>query len=185
MRQSCVLGIAVSLAAFAAPASAEILRGGGSITSDCVMVFDVPGANKPEPPRAPKAVDCIDGDVTCDEDGLRNGQCVFSLQACVNSTLYPDCSPDSVNSSVVDHAIDNGEDPRFDNDFLALQDRINGFGFPAFGMDSCSLASAITVRLGGPDSANLMKKARKSVRVTSTGTTTDDDVTDVDKIKFT
>jgi hypothetical protein len=185
MRQSCVLGIAVSMFAFVAPASAEILRGGGSIASDCVMVFDVPGANKPELPRAPKAVDCIDGDVTCDEDGLRNGQCVFSLQACVNSTLYPECTPDSVTSSIVDHALDNGEDPRFDNDFLALQDRINGFGFPAFGMDSCSLSSAITVRLGGPDSANVMKKARKSLRVTSVGTTESDDVTDIDKVKFT
>jgi hypothetical protein len=185
MRQIRVLGIAVSMLVAAVPASAEILRGGGNITTDCVMVFDVPGANKPAPPKTPKMVDCIDGDPTCDEDGLRNGQCVFDIRACINSTDYVDCTPDTVNSSVVDHAIDDGEDSRFDNDWLALQDRINGFGFPAFGMNSCSLFSAVTVRLAGPDSNNLMKKARKNLRVTSEGVTVDGEVSDIDKVKFT
>jgi hypothetical protein len=184
MRQRRVLGIAFSMLAFASPVSAEILRGGGSSVTDCVLVLDVPGANKPALPKTPKSVDCIDGDPTCDDDGVRNGQCVFGIRACINSTLFPDCQPDTITSSTVDHAIDDGNDSKFDNDFLALQDRINGFGFPSFGQDQCSLSSAISVRLGGPDSSNVMKKAQKKVAIESEGTTVDDTVTDKDKVKF-
>jgi hypothetical protein len=186
MRKACVHGIVVSMLVVAVPASAEIVRGGGSIKSDCVMVLDVPGANKPALPRTPKMVDCIDGDPACDDDGQRNGECVFPLRACINSTALPDCSADSVTHSVVDHAIDDGSDPRFDNDWLALQDRIDQFPFPSFSPDSCTLFSAVTVRLAGPDSNNLMKKARKSLRIDTGGTTdSDDDVKDKDKVKFT
>ena len=103
------------------PASAEIVRGGGSSVTDCVMVLDIPGANKPAPPKVPKSVDCIDGDPSCDDDGTRNGQCVFEVRACINSTMFPECQPDNVTASVVDHAVDDGTDPKFDNDFLALQ----------------------------------------------------------------
>ncbi len=184
MRHSRVLGIAFSMLAVSGPASADLLRGGGNITTDCVMVFDVPGANLPAPPKTPKAVDCIDG-AACDEDGLRNGQCVFDIRACINSTQWAECTPESVVTSVVDHAIDDGSDSKFDNDFLALQTRINGFGLPAFAPDQCSVLSAITVPLGGPDSNDIMKKARKTLAVVSTGTTLDGDVTDKDKIKFT
>lgn len=184
MRQRRVLGIVVSMLAFAGPASAGIVRGGGSSVTDCVMVLDIPGANKPALPKVPKSVDCVDGDLSCDDDGLRNGQCVFGIRACVNSTVFAECQPDNVTASVVDHAIDDGTDPKFDNDFLALQDRINGFGFPAFGQDECSLASAITVRLGGPDSNNVMKKAQKKVAIESEGSTLDGLVTDKDKVKF-
>ena len=92
MRQSCVLGIGVATLAVCGPASAEILRGGGSIASDCLLVLDVPGANHPAPPRTPKSVDCIDGDPTCDFDAIP-GQCTFHLAACVNvvDTRTPLC----------------------------------------------------------------------------------------------
>jgi hypothetical protein len=186
MRLHRVLGIVVSILSVTDFASAATLRGGGSTVTDCLMVLEVPGANKPPLPKTPKMVDCIDGDVTCDADGLRNGECVFPLQACINSTAVDGCTPDSVVGSVVDHAIDDGEDPRFDVDFLALQDRIdNTFSFPAFAPDSCTLSSAVTVRLIGPDSDNMMKKARKSLRITTGGTTGDGDATDKDKVKFT
>lgn len=185
MRPSCVPMIVVALVAVAGEASAVTLRGGGSPSTDCALVFEIPGANKPALPATAKAVDCIDGDPTCDDDGTRNGECVFPLQVCANSTLVADCAPDTVNTAVVDHAIDDGEDRRFDVDFQALQSRIAGIGLPSSSQDDCTIDSAVTVRLIGPDSADMMKKARKTVRITTDGTTLDGDAHDVDKVKFT
>ena len=185
MRQSRVPMIVAALLAVAGQATAATVRGGGSARTDCALVFEIPGANKPALPAVPKSVDCIDGDPSCDDDGLRNGECVFPLQLCVNSTAVADCTADSVDTVVVDHAIDNGEDSRFDVDFQALQSRLNTLGLPSFSSDDCTLDSAITVRLIGPDSSNVMKKNRKIVRVTTDGFTVDGEAHDVDKAKFT
>jgi len=188
MRQSRVLlsfAVSVAFAASALPALAATVRGGGSARTDCALVFEIPGANKPALPAIPKSVDCVDGDVTCDDDGIRNGECVFALQACINSTLVADCSPDTVETAVVDHAIDDGEDRRFDVDFQALQLRIDTLGLPSSSTDACTLDSAVTVKLKGPDSSNVMKKARKLVRITTEGSTTSGAVRDKDKAVFT
>src|SRR4051812_25535304 len=74
-------------------ASAVLVAGGaGTRTRDCVAVFDVPGANKPPPPRTPNAIDCVDGDPTCDADGTRNAACVFPVRVCLNSTAFAACT---------------------------------------------------------------------------------------------
>lgn len=185
MRKTCVSMIVAATLAAAGSAPAATVRGGGSAKTDCLLVLEVDGANSPAPPKTPKNVDCTDGDATCDGDGLRNGECVFPLQICANSTAVPECMPDSVDSIVVDHAIDDGEDRRFDVDFQALQLRADGLGLPSFSNDDCSLASSITVRLKGPDSAKRMKKNKKKVRVTTLGATASGPARDVDKIKFT
>lgn len=181
-----VLSFTLAALAAASAASAAVVPGGGSSTTDCALVLDVPGANKPAPPKAPRSVDCIDGDDTCDDDGLRNGQCVFTIRFCANSTAVAGCTPDTVNDVVVEHAIDDGSDPRFDNDFLALQTRADALGLPTASTDDCTLDSAITVRLRGPDSSSRMKKNRKTLRVdTAAVTGGGSSVTDVDKMKFT
>jgi len=175
----------VAILATAASAPAAMVRGGGSTATDCAMVFEVPGANNPAPPKIPKAVDCIDGDPTCDEDGLRNGECAFSMQACANSTAVTDCTADTVNTAVVDHSDDNGEDRKFDVDFQALQLRIDNLGLPNSSPDACTVNSTITVKLRGPDSSNVMKINKKIVKVTSEGLTVDGAARDKDKVKFT
>lgn len=165
-------------------AQAATVGGGGSSTSDCAVVLEIPGANKPAPPKAPKSVDCVDGDVACDGDGLRNGECVFPLQLCANSTALAGCTPDHIDTITVDHAVDDGSDPRFDNDFLALQLRATGLGLPTFSSDDCTLSSAVTVKLRGPDSSGRMKSNRKILAVSSTGGLASGSVSDKDKVKF-
>lgn len=185
MRLSCSVSLAVALVAAAGPVSAAIVGGGGSSATDCVLVLDIPGANKPAPPRAPKSVDCVDGDSTCDADELRNGECIFPLQVCANSSMIDGCSADTVNSAVVDHSVDNSGDPRFDVDFQALQSRLNGLGLPTMSPDRCTLSSSMTVKLRGPDSNSVMKRQKKILRITTIGATAAGDAKDVDKVKFT
>lgn len=188
MNQRFILGLCAVAFAVSAVSSAlaETIVGGGSSRTDCIVTFELPGANKPAPPKSPKAIDCVDGDAACDGDGLRNGECIFPLQLCVNSTVpsLTACTPDSVDSAVVDHAIDDGSDKRFDTDFQALQARVDGLGFPS-SSDSCTLSSAITVKLHGPDSSNVMKKNRKTLKVSAQGSTSDGSARDTDNIKFT
>ncbi len=115
MNHSLIATLVVAGLSFCSLAQAGIVAGGGSKTTDCMTVFDVPGANKPAPPKAPKLVDCVDGDIACDADGERNGECVFELSLCVNDTTAARCTPVEVAGVVVDHAEDDG-DPRFDVD---------------------------------------------------------------------
>lgn len=186
MQRVVVLSVvAVCFAVAVSPAAAETVGGGGSKATDCVTVFEIPGANKPAPPKTPKSVDCVDGDLTCDDDGLRNGECVFPLQLCVNSSSSVDCEADTANSVVVSHAIDDGTDPRFDTDFQALQLRADTLGLPSSAPNQCTLSSAVTVRLKGPDSNNVMRLNRKKLRVTTQGATAGGDARDVDNVKFT
>jgi hypothetical protein len=169
----------------AASAGAVVVAGGGSKTTDCMAVFDVVGANHPAPPKVPKNVDCVDGDVACDTDGLRNGECVFGIQVCLNSTALAECAADEVVTAEVDHADDDG-DTKFDPDFQALEMRILTLGLPTFDADTCTVSSSISVPLRAPSSGNEYRKANKKVKVTLTGNlASNSDVTDKDKMKFT
>lgn len=183
-RVSSLMALVV-IAATVQPVLSATVVGGGSSTSDCALVLEIPGANKPAPPKAPKSVDCVDGDLACDSDGLRNGECVFPLQLCANSSALAGCTPDRLDAITVDHAIDDGSDPRFDVDFQALQLRATGLGLPTFSGDDCTLSSAVTVKLRGPDTAGRMKSNRKILGVTATGALASGAaVTDKDKVKF-
>ncbi len=180
----CLLLATVLVTLLPTGSDAAVVAGGGSKTSDCIAVFDAPGANSPAPPKTPRRVDCIDGDAACDTDGLRNGVCTFDLRVCVNSTAVAGCVPELADSVVVDHAVDNG-DRRFDPDFQALQQRVDLLGFPANDLlDACTIPGTITVRLKGPRPSSKMGTARKRVRVRAAGTAGGKARTDRDRIKF-
>src|SRR5580765_5731728 len=98
-----------------------IIGGGGGARTDCLLVL---GTAPNTPTNRPRSVRCADG-APCDGDGLVNGVCEFSLNACGNSTFDSRCVSPGVGSIVVDHALDNG-DPKFDTEFQALQNAING-----------------------------------------------------------
>lgn len=167
-----------------AAAVAATVPGGGSSAGDCAMVFEIPGANAPAPPRAARNVDCIDGDPACDADAERNGRCVFALQLCINSTSLPACGPDEVQSIAIDHSVDNGSDRRFDTDFQALALRVAPLGLPSTSQ-VCTTQTTITVSLRGPNAASVMRPSKKSMRATAMASVAVGTTKDVDKVKFT
>jgi hypothetical protein len=171
--------------AWTSVAAAVTVAGGGSKRTDCMTVFEAPGANKPAAPKTPKRVDCIDGDVSCDADGARNAICVFDLQVCINATGFLKCLPVRTDSIIVDHAIDDG-DPKFDPDFQALQTRVDSLGFPDNeSVDLCTVASAVAVPLRAK-SGGKFRTNRKRVRLDAEGDVVDKPFTrDRDKMKFT
>src|SRR5258706_16313846 len=69
-------------------ANATVVGGGGSAATDCLLVFDAP-VNVPA--SNPRHVDCVDGDTSCDADGIVNGVCQIQLQVCASSTMIAGC----------------------------------------------------------------------------------------------
>src|SRR5437899_741178 len=86
----------------AASVAADIVGGGGSATTDCLLVFD---AAVNSPPTRPHDIRCTDG-APCDADGTVNGSCQFAVAVCANSTVEPRCTLNGVGSVTVDHALD-------------------------------------------------------------------------------
>jgi hypothetical protein len=154
--------VALSLLSATSPAHALIVRGGGPVSSDCLLVFDAP-ANTPA--SKPRDVRCTDGDTSCDGDGIVNGQCEFAIGVCANSTLDPRCTWSGVQSIMVDHAADDG-DPKFDTEFQALQSRIDGaIDPPSTDPDRCTLPTLIHVPVLGPFAGNVCKSGQKVLKI--------------------
>jgi hypothetical protein len=155
--------LAVVLAS-AVPVAADIVGGGGSATTDCLLVFD---AAVNSPPTRPHDIRCTDG-APCDADGTVNGSCQFAVAVCANSTVEPRCTLNGVGSVTVDHALDNG-DRRFDPEFQALQTRIGStIDPPTTQSDRCTAATNfhVPVTLSG----GVCRKSRKTVRIVTIST---------------
>jgi hypothetical protein len=184
LRVAALLLVAWVLAT--SPAGAALVGGGsGSRTRDCVVALDVPGANAPAPPRTPTRVDCIDGDPTCDADGVRNSRCVFTLRLCINSTAFPACTPERADSVLVAHAVDDG-DRRFDTDFQALQSRLGLLGLPDETLDRCTVSSSIGVALVPPrGGSGPWGAAKKRLRLAAQGRAGGRVTGDKDRMDFT
>jgi hypothetical protein len=181
-----VLAIAVGVSLWAAgPALALIVGGGGSSRTDCLLVFDAP-VN--DPPSKPKRIRCTDGDPGCDADGVVNGECVFPVSVCGNSTFDPRCTLSAISSIRVDHAVDDGQDPKFDVDFLALQNRINSqieLGAPPT-FDQCTSPTNIRVRVSGPFPGGVCKRVVKQIKIVTLSTfQMGKRLKDTDKLKLT
>jgi hypothetical protein len=66
---------------------ASCVPGGGPAATDCFVAFSgIPSTT----------VSCTDGDPSCDTDGKADGVCTFGLQACVNVSGLPSCTPGSL-----------------------------------------------------------------------------------------
>ncbi len=161
-----------------------VVRGGGSVRTDCLAVFDAP-ANDPAPPKVPRHVDCVDGDPSCDGDATRDGRCVFDLRVCINSTAVTGCTPSEADAVDIAHAVDNG-DRRFDPDFQALQQRVDLLGFPDNdSLDACTLVSSLTVVLEGPSANHRMRASNTKLKMSALGFASGNIVDDRDRMKFT
>jgi hypothetical protein len=157
--------------------------GGGSKTTDCLVTLD---AAVNTPPTNPRHVRCVDGDPTCDSDGLVNGRCAFQLAVCANSTFSPSCSLNGVQSITIDNAIDNG-DPKFDPAFQALQTAVDSDLQPPSNLvDDCTTATEILVPIKGPYGNNRCGASRKKVVLTALSQVISGKIhRDRDKMKFT
>jgi hypothetical protein len=186
MKRAAALGLFLLMTVFvSSPAGAVIVAGGGSSTTDCMSVFEAPGANRPAPPKLPKHIDCYDGDSSCDADGLRNGECSFSVQVCLNSTAVVGCGAGGVSTLSVAHAMDDG-DPKFDPDLQALQIRVNALGLPNDTFDDCTASSTVRVPLRTPKSGNVFRKNKKKISLSAEGDVASNlDVRDKDRMKLT
>ncbi|MBI1813425.1 MAG: hypothetical protein HYR72_00435 [Deltaproteobacteria bacterium] len=139
----------VTLQNIVAQRALAVYGGGGAANTDCLAVFD---ADVNFPPARPLSIRCVDGDPTCDADGVVNGVCTFSVGVCANSTYNPSkCTLQGVQSITVGHADDDGVDPKFDPDFQLLQGAIdNAIDPPTAVADSCSGRVNIRVPIHGP-----------------------------------
>lgn len=143
-----VLVVVVALCGGGRPVVA-LYGGGGAPTTDCLTVFDT---TVNFPPARPSMIRCTDGDPTCDDDGVVNGVCAFPVGLCANSSADPRCTMRGVQSITVDHALDNGQDPKFDTDFQSFANLISAdIATPTSTVDQCTAApTTIHVPIRGP-----------------------------------
>jgi hypothetical protein len=179
-----VVGSGAVLAALlaAGPVAALIVGGGGSKRKDCLVVFDA-AANFPIGKE--KQVRCADGDPTCDTDGAVNGSCSIAVRVCVNSTSSSECTLNGVSEITVDHSFDNGTDPKFDPDFLAMRQRIDqDFLFPVTTPDTCTGSVTFTVPIKGPLGNNHCSRKKKKLKLRSRSTPSAGLAKDTDTLKL-
>lgn len=157
--------IAVCWLAGAATAEAAILGGGGTRATDCLGVFST-AAN---PPGGRPNIRCTDGDPACDADMTVNGQCVFPVAVCANSTFDSRCTINGVDRIEIAHSADNG-DPKFDPAFQALQSQVDDLDLPSTEADECSSATNIVVHLQGPFPGGTCRAGRKKLQMTTEST---------------
>lgn len=166
-----LIGLAV-LAIYASlpiAAGALIIGGGGKASTDCLTVFQVADGVALKGTK----INCIDGDPTCDADGVVNGICQIPVAVCANSAALNQCTMVGVDSITVQHALDNG-DPKFDPEFQALQTRIdNSIEPPSNDADLCSGATNFRVPIKGPfksGSKNTCGTTTKTIQLTTVST---------------
>jgi hypothetical protein len=161
MGRIALAAAAVALFSLAGEARAGIVGGGGTRATDCLAVFSALGS-----PPTGASIRCRDGDPACDADATANGECVFPVGVCANSTHDSSCSPGEVDSIDVAHSADNG-DPKFDPAFQALQNRIDDFDFPVDTTDECTSPTNITVKLNGPFPGKRCRAGKKTIQMTT------------------
>jgi len=183
MSTAVVRGAAVLFALVCArPAAALVIGGGGAPTKDCLVALDV-DANFPY--EAPNQVRCVDGDTACDADMTVNGSCSLRVKVCANSTYSAACTANGVAQINVDHATDNGNDPKFDPDFLAIRQRIaSDFTFPVTQADKCTSTVIVTVPIKGPLGSGHCSRRRKKLKLHSVSQPASGSLTDTDTLKL-
>lgn len=166
----------------ASEAMALEVGGGGSNKTDCLVTFDA-AANTPS--SKPRHVRCVDGDASCDADGVVNGRCTFSLKVCANSTYSASCTLNGLQSITVENAIDNG-DPKFHPAFQAVQTAIEAdIQPPTSAFDACTSPIEIVVPIRGPVGANRCTPNRLKLSLTGVSQVIDGAVhLDRDRLQF-
>lgn len=162
-------------------ASGDIFAGGGPRRTDCLTVFQLPAAAA----IVGKRLVCRDGDASCDDDGLVNGRCVFSIGLCANYSGEDRCDRQGVGWITVENAEDDGS-RAFDPDFQAFQSQADAFfDFPEASPDLCMPLSTVMVPVDGPRRAGGCRAGRKTIRLNARSTYVDgQSVLDRDQLRL-
>jgi hypothetical protein len=189
------LGIAIApltARAHSDSASDGLIEGGGNSKTDCVAKFQTGlELNYPASKTKKKELACVDGDASCDTDGLANGSCSFAVGLCFaddDDMLSTGCVPAGVSSGGV--AVKNKASAP-DPDLVALQnaaDAMLGTGIacdnPGSPPGNCFQCTASQVDV----TASLaVKKGRKRIKVKTTtdpGGIKNKPIKDSDKLKL-
>lgn len=157
----------VAVLAVAGPVAAhdgdndQLIAGGGSEATDCMVQFFGGDLNYPPSPKAPKEWRCYDGDETCDQSPAGDGTCAFAIGVCLNGTGHPECTPSDVDSVTVKNKPVG--DPKHDAGLGALQTAIDALGLPTSQQDLCTIDTGIVevpLKAGG-------KAGKRSVQLKS------------------
>src|SRR5262249_3296948 len=138
------------------------------------------------PYAAPNQVRCYDGDPSCDDDKTINGICHLRVTVCLNSTVGSSCTLSGVSQINVDHAIDNGKDPKFDPSFLAIKQSIGQLHFPVTPADTCTSQVIVAVPIKGPFGLgnNHCSKNKKRLKLHAVSQPSAGAMTDNDTLKL-
>src|SRR5262245_6562266 len=132
-------------------ATGVLLPGGGSKRSDCYSLLDV---DSPFPGEQGRQVTCVDGDPSCDHDGLCDGTCRFAVRVCINDDGVGQCRPPATLRSL-----------RVRGDLLPAPASLTGPG--------CGDFADVVVAVKGP--LLRQKVGRRVIVVTARGRGTDRD----------
>lgn len=184
LRQWRIGLLAAGLLVWAAPGGALVIGGGGKASTDCLAVFKVADGV----PLKGSKIACVDGDPSCDADGVVNGSCQIPVAVCANSTALARCTLDGLEAITVQHAADNG-DPKFDPEFQALQTRVdNAIQPPTTDTDLCTTPTNFHVSIKGPfksGSKNTCSASSKTLKLTALSTVIAGKITtDTDSLKL-
>jgi hypothetical protein len=77
------------------PAAAATIESGTDADTECVIAWRVAGMTATASDPLRRAPPCRDGDGACDRDGLANGECLFQVWLCSNTTrpAHVPCNP--------------------------------------------------------------------------------------------
>ncbi|MBI3784665.1 MAG: hypothetical protein HY270_14830 [Deltaproteobacteria bacterium] len=155
--------------------TAMLIPGGGSTATDCIAEFDVldPREVPPLTKGYPnKHRTCVDGDPTCDVDGLVNDSCTFNVGVCVNvddgrlvdKSGNQACTPTDVTAVTIKSPNPTNSDPVKADAATALRDVFAGlasstiagssnnvvsFAPPIAVSGLCSAPTHVIIPLGG------------------------------------
>ncbi|HLK10607.1 MAG TPA: OmcA/MtrC family decaheme c-type cytochrome [Candidatus Binatia bacterium] len=150
--------LASLLAVDATAGPIAVVTGGGAKRNDCLAQMDASGVAFPTG-RAPKGASCADGDA-CDQDGVRNGVCRFSVSICVNQHGAR-CAPGKITGLKLRRARGVG-------DIAALQAALAQLALPT-SQTECTAPADVAVPTGGLDAKGQPRKGFLDLRLRARG----------------
>jgi len=154
----------------------QLIPGGGSEKTDCLVQFFGGDLNYPAAPKKSKKWRCYDGEQPCDQSPAGDGVCEFAVGVCLNGTTHSECLPADVASIAVKNKPVG--DPKHDVGLGALQTSIDALTLPT-AIEVCTIDPAVVsvpLKTGNkPGSKNVQLKSASSPNPITEKVTKDND----------